>query len=200
MGSALIPVIRPGFQHPLSRIVRKEERYLRFGAFYLDLQRQELFRDGTRLRLHGKALQLLFILLEKTGEVVTREELRRRLWPSDTHVDYDANVNTTINRLRQTLHDSSERSQYIETIPRRGYCFAAPVEYVATLPATVPRTPTASRRASAGPTQGWAWSQRTRYPVMWTAVAAIAILTGGMLFGAGIVTLWFAHAFALPWH
>jgi DNA-binding winged helix-turn-helix (wHTH) protein len=178
----------------LSRIVRKEERYLRFGAFYLDLQREELFRDGTRLRLHGKALQLLFILLEKAGEVVTREELRQRLWPSDTHVDYDANVNTTINRLRQTLHDSSGRSQYIETIPRRGYCFVAPMEYVSTPPAT------ASRRASAGSTAGPASPQRTRYPAIWTAVAAIVILTGGMLFGAGIVTLWFAHAFTLPWH
>ena len=79
-------------------------------------------RGGARLKLQGKVYQVLLTLLEKPGEVVTREELRLRLWPADTHVNYDANVNTTVNKLRQALGDSSDKPLYIETIPRKGYC------------------------------------------------------------------------------
>src|SRR5437588_719765 len=78
-------------------------------------------RDGTRLKLQGKVYQTLLTLLEKPGEVVTREELRARLWPADTHVNYDANVNTTVNKLRMALGDSSDKPVYVETIPRKGY-------------------------------------------------------------------------------
>src|SRR5213596_3691804 len=97
-------------------------RYIHFGPFRIDQQRQEVTRHGTRLKLQGKVYQTLLTLLEKPGEVVTREELRARLWPADTHVNYDANVNTTVNKLRQALGDSSDKPLYIETIPRKGYC------------------------------------------------------------------------------
>ena len=96
---------------------------MRFGPFQVDQQRQEVSKNGSRLKLQGKVYQVLVALLDKPGEVVTREELRQRLWPADTHVNYDANVNTTVNKLRQVLggfHGAS--SLYIETIPRKGYC------------------------------------------------------------------------------
>src|SRR5437016_6868451 len=96
-------------------------RYIHFGPFRIDQQRQEVTRNGARLKLQGKVYQTLLTLLEKPGEVVTREELRARLWPADTHVNYDANVNTTVNKLRMALGDSSDKPVYVETIPRKGY-------------------------------------------------------------------------------
>src|ERR1700722_20087037 len=97
-------------------------RYIRLGPFQIDQQRQEITKNGEKLKLQGKVYRVLMTLLEKPGEVVTREELRQRLWPAETYVNYDANVNTTVNKLRLALGDSSERPVYIETIPRRGYC------------------------------------------------------------------------------
>src|SRR5712664_4934596 len=92
-------------------------RYVCFGAFHLDLKKEELFKDGTRVKLQGKVYQALLALLQKPGEIVTREELRVQLWPSDTHVNYDANVNTTVNKLRQVLGDSPEQPAFVDTIP-----------------------------------------------------------------------------------
>src|SRR5882724_9073671 len=104
-------------------------RYARFGSFDLDLQRQELFKDGSRVKLQGKVCEVLLILLQNPGEVVTREALRARLWPDDAQVNYDANVNTTVNKLRQMLGDTPEKPIFVETIPRKGYCFVGKVEY-----------------------------------------------------------------------
>src|SRR5260370_26468408 len=108
--------------------ILSSKRYVRFGPFQIDQQRQEVTRGGSRLKLQGKVYQILLILLERPGEVVTREELRSRLWPADTHVNYDANVNTAVNKLRQALGDSSDNPVYIETIPRKGYCLLAQPE------------------------------------------------------------------------
>jgi DNA-binding winged helix-turn-helix (wHTH) protein len=105
-------------------------RYVRFGHFQLDLKRQDLLKDGLRLRVPGKVCQVLITLLERPGDVVTREELRARLWASHTHVNFDANVNTTVNKLRQILGDSNEQSIYVQTIPRRGYSFIGQVEFL----------------------------------------------------------------------
>src|SRR6478736_8679795 len=104
-------------------------RYIRFGPFQVDQQRQEVTKSGSRLKLQGKVYQVLLALIEKQGEVVTREDLRLRLWPADTHVNFDANVNTTVNKLRQALGDSSDQPLYIETIPRRGYCLVVQPEF-----------------------------------------------------------------------
>src|SRR5215813_5677290 len=104
------------------------ERYLRFGQFQVDLQRQELFKEGSQVHIPSKVFQVLLALLERPGEIVTREALRARLWPDGTFVNYDANVNTTVNRLRLTLGDSPEKPIYVETIPRKGYCFLGNVE------------------------------------------------------------------------
>jgi len=105
-------------------------RYVRFGQFQLDLKRQDLLKDGLRLRVPGKVCQVLITLLERPGDVVTREDLRARLWASDTHVNFDANVNTTVNKLRQILGDSNEQSIYVQTIPRKGYSFIGQVEFL----------------------------------------------------------------------
>src|SRR5579863_3805008 len=102
-------------------------RYLCFGEFQLDTQRELLFKDGNKMRLPGKVFQTLVALLEKPGEVVTREALREKLWPEGTFVNYDANVNTTVNKLRLVLGDSPDQPEFIETIPRLGYCFIGSV-------------------------------------------------------------------------
>src|SRR6267378_3829589 len=105
------------------------ERYLCFGQFQVDLQRQELFKEGSRVRVPSKVFQVLMALIERPGEIVTREALRARLWPRGTFVNYDANVNTTVNKLRLALGDSPDQPMYVETIPRQGYCFLGNVEH-----------------------------------------------------------------------
>src|SRR5882762_6542427 len=105
-----------------------QSRYLCFGPFHIDLKREELFKDRARVRIPSKVYQVLVALLNKPGEVVTREDLRARLWPAGTFVNYDANVNTTVNKLRLALGDEPDTPQYVETIPRQGYCFVGKVE------------------------------------------------------------------------
>ena len=102
-------------------------RLVRFGTFEVDLPAGELRKSGVKLKLTGQPFQVLAILLERPGEVVTREELQKRLWP-DTFVDVDHNLNTAINKIREVLGDSAESPRFVETLPRRGYRFVAPVE------------------------------------------------------------------------
>ena len=107
-------------------------RVLRFGAFEADLQARELRKQGMQIKLQEQPFQVLVVLLEHAGEIVTREQLRQKLWPKDTFVDVDNSVNAAINRLREALGDSAESPRYVETLPRRGYRFVAPVTAVAT--------------------------------------------------------------------
>lgn len=100
----------------------------RFGAFEVDLRSGELRKHGIRLKLQRQPFQVLWLLLEHSGDVVTREELRRKLWPADTFVDFDTSLNSAIMKLRNVLGDSTEEPRYIETVPRLGYRFIAPVE------------------------------------------------------------------------
>ncbi len=103
-------------------------KVIRFGPFEADLQSQELKKQGVRLRLSRQSFQILQVLLERPGELVTREELRQTLWPSDTFVDFEHSLNAAVNRLRECLCDDADNPRYIETLPRRGYRFIAPVE------------------------------------------------------------------------
>ena len=105
-------------------------RVLRFDAFELDLRTGELRKHGVKLRLQGQPLQVLAILLESAGNLVTREELRGQLWLADTFVDFDHSLHNAIARIREVLADSAETPRYIETLPRRGYRFIAQVEQV----------------------------------------------------------------------
>jgi DNA-binding winged helix-turn-helix (wHTH) protein/Tol biopolymer transport system component len=99
-----------------------------FGPFEANLQTQELKRQGVRLRLPRQSFQILAMLLQRPGQLIPREELQQALWPSDTFVDFEKGINAAINRLREALGDSAETPRYIETLPRRGYRFIAPVE------------------------------------------------------------------------
>lgn len=105
-------------------------RIIRFGVFELDLQSRELRKRGIKVRLSDQPCQLLQLLLEHTGDVVTREELRQRLWPADTFVDFDLSLNSAVRKLREALGDSADHPTFIETLPRRGYRFIAPVERI----------------------------------------------------------------------
>lgn len=98
---------------------------LRFGVFEVDLRARELHKHGMKVKLQDQPFQVLAILLEHPGEVVTREDLRKRLWPEDTFVDFDHSLGTAINKIREALGDSAESPRYIETLPRRGYRFIA---------------------------------------------------------------------------
>ncbi len=101
-------------------------KLVRFGEFELDLQTHRLFRQGAEIRLREQLFTVLAALLENAGEEVSRDELQKRLWPGDTLVDFEINLNTLIARLREALGDSAEHPRYIETRPRRGYRFLAP--------------------------------------------------------------------------
>jgi TolB-like protein/DNA-binding winged helix-turn-helix (wHTH) protein len=107
---------------------QRTQTVIRFGSFEADLHTQELRRRGTLLRLPSQSFQVLQMLLERRGTLVTRDELRAVLWPSDTFVDFDHGLHAAVNRLREALGDSADRPRWIETLPRRGYRFIAPVE------------------------------------------------------------------------
>jgi DNA-binding winged helix-turn-helix (wHTH) protein len=107
---------------------QKSGRVIRFGVFEADLTEGELRKSGIKLRLSGQPFQVLAVLLERAGEVVTREELQQKLWASDTFVDFDHSLNTAINRVRDVLGDSASNPRYVETLARRGYRFIAPIQ------------------------------------------------------------------------
>jgi cholera toxin transcriptional activator len=105
-------------------------RRYRFGIFEADARTGELRRQGLRVKLHAQPLQVLFLLLERPGELLTREEISRELWPDGTFVDYEHGVNSAVNRIREALGDKASSPRFIETLARRGYRFVAPVERI----------------------------------------------------------------------
>ena len=119
-----------------------------FADFEVDLLRGEVRKYGRKLPLQEKPYQILCLLLARRGEVVTREELRQRLWPSDTYVDFDANLNTSLNRLRNALGDKAREQNLIKTIPRHGYRFVSPVTIVDPAHQETPEAPHAPEAAS----------------------------------------------------
>jgi cholera toxin transcriptional activator len=119
-------------------VPQSHSRIVRFGVFEVDLSAGELRRSGVKLRLQEQPFQLLALLLQRAGEVVTREDLRQQLWPSDTFVDFDHSLNTAINKVREALGDSAARPRFVETLARRGYRFIAPVQNDPTLDAANP--------------------------------------------------------------
>jgi DNA-binding winged helix-turn-helix (wHTH) protein len=193
MSPEVISMREPDEPTTSERFILSSGRYVHFGPFQIDQQRQEVTRNGSRLKLQGKVYQVLLTLLEKPGEVVTREELRMRLWPADTHVNYDANVNTTVNKLRQALGDSSDKPLYIETIPRKGYCLLVQPEVsdkssaplLARADAYLETAKTAPRNAGT--------IEFSRSDV-WIIFGVIGLILAGMLLGAGITRLWISHA------
>src|SRR6202790_4848870 len=183
MSPEVISMLEPDEPATSDRTILSSGRYVLFGPFRIDQQRQEVTRDGSRLKLQGKVYQVLLTLLEKPGEVVTREELRVRLWPADTHVNYDANVNTTVNKLRQALGDSSDKPLYIETIPRKGYCLIVHPEFT-DVPLAVPTGTTAN--GVNGDTDQRPDPAGASRSDIWMTLGIIGLILGGMLLGAAI--------------
>jgi DNA-binding winged helix-turn-helix (wHTH) protein len=140
------------------------------------------------MRVQAKIIEALLILVEHPGQIITREILRARLWPGDTQINYDANVNTTVNKLRHVLGDSHDRPFYVETIPRRGYTFIADAQFVEE-PVFVSREKSASAAR---------WSEDSVFPPVkglfgafkasrWFTAGAISLFVGAVLFGAAVV-------------
>ncbi len=98
-----------------------------FGVFELDLRERELRKHGLRIKLQEQPLGILILLLEEAGQIVSRERIRARLWPTDTYVDYENAINSAMRKLRDALGDMAENPRFVETVPRRGYRFVAPV-------------------------------------------------------------------------
>src|SRR6516225_9255853 len=104
--------------------------FFRFGTFEVDVRSGELRKQGVRVKIQEQPFQLLTLLLQKPGELLSREELREQIWHSDTFIDFDNGLNISINRLREALGDSAANPRFIETLPKRGYRFIAPVSIV----------------------------------------------------------------------
>ena len=150
-------------ERELSSSPKLQNGLVRFGDFVADLQAAELRKVGSNTRLTGQPFQVLALLLDRPGRLVTREEFHRSLWPSDTFVDFEHGLNAAVNRLRESLGDSADSPRFIETLPRRGYRFIAPV---------------LSDRTVEGPPQ----SQPTRVPFRLVGITVSAVLAMGGIF------------------
>src|SRR5216684_1056921 len=147
---------------------------IRFGVFEIDLQAGELRKSGVKLKLQEQPFQVLITLLDKPGRVVTREELRKKLWDTDTFVDFEHSLGTAINKIREALGDSADNPRFIETLPRRGYRFIAPVEGIDGTAASRQRAPARIETATGR-------SRQTSSLLAGLAtVSAILVLLGGL--------------------
>jgi len=167
---------------------------VRFGVFEVDLASAELRKRGLKIRLSGQPFEVLATLLERPGEIVTREELQKKLWPDGTFVDFDHSLNTAVNKIREALGDSAENPRFVETLARRGYRFIAPVEVTSSGTAgpwdsasqgpnlassSPPTTVTPRKDVRARPWRGRKW-------------AALLVLTAVFLITAIAVRLWWS--------
>jgi TolB-like protein/DNA-binding winged helix-turn-helix (wHTH) protein len=168
---------------------RSSVRSVRFGAFEVDLRSGELKKKGAKIGLQGQPFLLLITLLKKQGEVVAREELRRTLWPEDTFVDFDHGLDTAVKKLREVLGDSASNPRFVETIPRRGYRFIAPVEAIVeseTQPAPSQTSPNKPEPAMGGlleargedrPLGAAVVALRPRWPLLWKVSGLVLLLS-----------------------
>ncbi len=160
-------------------------RVVRFGAFEVDLAAGELRKSGLKIKLQEQPFQVLALFLERPGEVVTREEMRERLWPADTFVDFDRSLNISINKIREVLGDSPHHPRFIETLPRRGYRFIGQVETSAVHPAvpvamaqrSAPLLTGIALAAAALAVAAWFWFSRSRAPQLETPMTAVPLTT-----------------------
>jgi len=152
---------------------------VRFGEFELDFRSEELRKHGDKVKLQGQPIKILAILLAQPGELVTREALGKELWPGDTFVDFDSGLNSAIKKLREALGDSRESSRFIETLPRRGYRFIAPVEE--------------AESAASGPSTSY------EPPVQVLADRRLSRYRLPVMVGAGVLALLFILAYGARW-
>jgi Tol biopolymer transport system component/DNA-binding winged helix-turn-helix (wHTH) protein len=163
---------------PVAPAAPSSPRTIRFGVFELDLKAGELRKQGVKVKLQDQPFQILVMLLEHPGEIVTREEIQQKLWPADTFVDFEHGINAAVKRLREALDDSADNPRFVETLARRGYRFIAPVESPLT-----PRPSPPGRGWPAGPGEGARHVPlRTRAWAAALLVAAIAAAVGIWIF------------------
>lgn len=149
-----------------------------FGTFDVDLRAGELRKGGVKIKLYGQPFNVLVALLERPGEVVTREELQQKLWASDTFVDFEHGLNKAINRVREALGDDADNPRFVETLPRRGYRFIAPVEAVP----VKEMQPAPTRPEIVRNEINWLDTWRLRLVVTGAAITALAVGVGGYLY------------------
>lgn len=186
----LIPSLDPLMENDSLQEPVRTPRFVRFGPFQIDRQRQQVSRAGSKLRLQGKVYHVLNVLIENQGEVVSREQLKQALWPADTHVNYDANVNTTVNKLRQALGESTEKPLYIETIPRKGYSFIGSAEFSEAPFSAPPENSPVANQAGESVVADSARGNRSR---RWLTLVIVGLILAGILLGAGAATLWISR-------
>jgi len=163
--------------------VEHSSRVVRFGTFELELRARELHKNGLKIHLPEQSVQILAMLLERPGEVVTRDEIQAKLWPDDTIVEFDHSINAAVKRLRQALGDSADNPRYVETLARRGYRFIAAADVGAGL---VPALPASDAGPSTvGHPQGVLLQPRP-WPLRLAALAAMLLV--------GLAVVWFV------WH
>src|SRR5947208_16606429 len=160
---------------------RTGRRRVRFGAFDVDLVAGELFKQGIKIRLQQQPFRVLALLLERPGEVVTREDLRQAIWPAGTFVEFDVGVDAAIHKLRTALGDAAEHPRLVETLPRRGYRFIAAVDG-----AVASEEQASTAAASPGPSHSALQAVPKRKSLLWAGaiVVVVALLlavnTGGL--------------------
>jgi DNA-binding winged helix-turn-helix (wHTH) protein len=188
MMTGLIQTSEPEVETGGNALDLSGRRYIHLGPIQVDLQKEEVTKDGSRLRLSGKAYRALLALLERPGEIVTRDTICRLLWPSNTSVDYYSNVNTTINKLRRALGDSSLKPLYIETIRREGYALVGHPA-VSDHPNRLVTLKGAQRSLfERNPVDSI--SQLAAKSRFWSIVCVGSLILIGMLFGVGMLAFW----------
>src|SRR5579863_2535225 len=150
---------------------------IRFDAFELDAASGELRKAGILLRLQPQPFRVLLLLIERAGQVVTREEIQRCLWKDSTFVDFEHGINFSINQIRGALSDSAEKPRYVETVPRRGYRF------IGTLEQPSPPQPDLIQETTLPPLEGKPTAARTTRR-HWPAIVALTVLAAGIAVGA----------------
>src|SRR5882724_12019570 len=177
----------------MEEIVHSSELF-RFGTFEVDLRAGELRKNGVRLKLTGQPFQVLAILLERAGEVVTREELQKNLWP-DTFVEVEHNLNSAINKIREALGDSAESPRFVETLPRRGYRFIAAVSGTADLGRRVNTGGVVSERVDSGSVHqrpvGKGAGEPSQEPSRFSKTLKYSV--AGLLILLAVIALWMAE-------
>ena len=188
-----------GYTDRITMVDSRPTWLYRFGAFEANSATGELRRQGIRMKLNAQPFQVLLMLLERPGELLTRDEIARELWPKGTFVDYEHGVNSAINRIREALGDTANNPKYVETLARRGYRFVAPVERIALgedmpTPALAPSSSECTRQVETppdpNPTSGNSIlaSQeelpKTSYPVVQTLFVLLQLMYLGFYFGA----------------
>ena len=156
-------------------VTPSQSRIIRFGLFEADLHRRELRKDGVRFKLHDQPFQILVLLLERPGDVVTREEIRQALWPGNTFVEFDNGLNVAVKKLRTALSDDADNPRFIETVPRRGYRFVATIS-IASAAVSSPSSPATPAQPTTAPVPSAPTSRST--PESSAALPSVSVVSG----------------------